>query len=158
MSRLVQVLPCGPERKSTSKPGRKRPVDPKRFELSTSSWAGRAPVISGNSLGYQRLVRRPMLASVYHARDEIVRGLQMHLAGSMESFPHSSLTPRQTVIVGELLRDHPEGRVVSHNGRPVFVTQDKPFPLIVSLSVVDQHERQGSEKRPGPSAPSSPRP
>ncbi|MEO7702376.1 MAG: hypothetical protein ABIZ04_24365 [Opitutus sp.] len=75
----------------------------------------------------------------------------MLFARVMKAFPHSSLTPKQTVIVGELLRDHPEGQVVNHNGRPVFVTQDTRFSLIVPLSVVDPHDRQGSETLPGSS-------
>jgi hypothetical protein len=38
-------------------------------------------------------------------------------------FPFNSLSAKQTVIVSELLRDHPEGRVENDNGKPVFVSE-----------------------------------
>ena len=49
-------------------------------------------------------------------------------------YPLSSLTPKQSVIASELLRDHPKGRVENHDGKPVFVTEGKSGPVHVHLS------------------------
>jgi len=56
----------------------------------------------------------------------------------MDLFPLSSLTPKQTVIVGELLRDHPTGKIVNHEGRPIFVCDENSRQVIIPLSVVDK--------------------
>ena len=49
-------------------------------------------------------------------------------------FPFNSLSPKQTVIVSELLRDHPEGRIESEAGRPVFVTSEGASAIRIPLS------------------------
>lgn len=51
-----------------------------------------------------------------------------------EPFPFNSLSAKQTVIVGELLRDHPEGQVVNDNGKPVFVSEPGASALRIPLS------------------------
>jgi hypothetical protein len=51
-----------------------------------------------------------------------------------ELFPLAALNPKQSVVVGELLRDHPHGRVEDHAGKPVFATQGKSGPVYVRLS------------------------
>ena len=52
----------------------------------------------------------------------------------MESFPLNSLSAKQTVIVGELLRDHPAGQVVNDNGKPVFVSESGESAIRIPLS------------------------
>ena len=66
----------------------------------------------------------------------------------MELFPASSLTPKQTVILGELLRDHPNGQVVNHNGRPVFVSSahEDYQSVMIPLSVVDPRDRSSRQE------------
>lgn len=44
-------------------------------------------------------------------------------ANMKDPFPFNSLSAKQTVIVGELLRDHPHGRIESDDGKPVFVSE-----------------------------------
>jgi hypothetical protein len=51
-----------------------------------------------------------------------------------DSFPLKSLSAKQTVIVGELLRDHPDGRVEIDNGKPVFVSEVGDSALRIPLS------------------------
>ena len=51
-----------------------------------------------------------------------------------ELFPFTSLSPKQTVIVSELLRDHPEGRVENHDGKPVFVSESGASAIQIPLS------------------------
>jgi hypothetical protein len=51
-----------------------------------------------------------------------------------EPFPFNSLSAKQTVIVGELLRDHPEGQVVNDNGKPVFVSEPGASAIRIPLS------------------------
>jgi hypothetical protein len=70
----------------------------------------------------------------------------------MESFPLGSLTPKQTVIVGELLRVHPLGRVAEQNGQPVFVSDDGAAPLVIPLTP----GRTEPEERPTKSDTSRP--
>lgn len=55
-----------------------------------------------------------------------------------ELYPLSALNPKQSVVVAELLRDHPEGRVEDRGGRPVFVTKGKSGPVSVQLSPTDR--------------------
>jgi hypothetical protein len=52
-----------------------------------------------------------------------------------ESFPFNSLSAKQTVIVGELLRDHPDGRIESDNGKPVFVSELGDSSIRIPLTV-----------------------
>jgi hypothetical protein len=49
-------------------------------------------------------------------------------------FPLNSLSARQTVIVGELLRVHPEGRVENEDGKPVFISAPDSSALRIPLS------------------------
>ena len=49
-------------------------------------------------------------------------------------FPFTSLTAKQTVIVSELLRDHPQGRIESDEGRPVFITNEGASAIRIPLS------------------------
>jgi len=51
-----------------------------------------------------------------------------------EPFPFNSLSAKQTVIVSELLRDHPEGQVVNDNGKPVFVSELGSSAIRIPLS------------------------
>jgi hypothetical protein len=51
-----------------------------------------------------------------------------------DPFPFNSLSAKQTVIVGELLRDHPEGRLENDNGKPVFVSASGASVVRISLS------------------------
>lgn len=51
-----------------------------------------------------------------------------------ELYPLSALTPKQSVVASELLRDHPNGRVEDHGGKPVFVTDGKTGPVHVQLT------------------------
>ncbi|MEO6004386.1 MAG: hypothetical protein ABIZ04_24975 [Opitutus sp.] len=51
-----------------------------------------------------------------------------------ELFPFTSLSPKQTVIVSELLRDHPQGRVENHDGKPVFVSEAGASAIQIPLS------------------------
>lgn len=51
-----------------------------------------------------------------------------------DSFPFTSLTAKQTVIVGELMRDHPDGALENDNGKPVFVSRAGPAALRIPLS------------------------
>jgi hypothetical protein len=67
-----------------------------------------------------------------------------------ELFPLNALSPKQSVIASELLRDHPKGRVENHEGKPVFVTDGKNGPVYVQLSV-SKPARTGTPF-PGPRA------
>ncbi|MEO7598412.1 MAG: hypothetical protein ABIV50_05740 [Opitutus sp.] len=49
-------------------------------------------------------------------------------------FPFNSLTAKQTVIASELLRDHPQGRIESDEGRPVFVSGEGASAIRIPLS------------------------
>ena len=49
-------------------------------------------------------------------------------------FPLNSLSARQTVIVGELLRQHPEGRIQNEDGKPVFISAPGSSGLRIPLS------------------------
>lgn len=51
-----------------------------------------------------------------------------------DPFPFTSLTAKQTVIVGELMRDHPDGSLENDNGKPVFVSRVGPSTLRIPLS------------------------
>jgi hypothetical protein len=53
-------------------------------------------------------------------------------------FPFNSLSPKQTVIVSELLRDHPEGRIENDNGKPVFVSNPGMSAMRIPLSEADR--------------------
>ena len=50
------------------------------------------------------------------------------------AFPLNSLNARQTVIVGELLREHPKGRIENENGKPVFISAPDASALRIPLS------------------------
>lgn len=60
-----------------------------------------------------------------------------------DSFPFNSLNAKQTVIVGELLRDHPDGRIESDNGKPVFVSElgDSSIRIPLTATNGDQPSR-----------------
>jgi len=61
-------------------------------------------------------------------------------------FPFNSLSPKQTVIVGELLRDHPQGRIENHDGRPVFISSPSASAIRIPLGEnprISQDERSG---------------
>jgi hypothetical protein len=60
-----------------------------------------------------------------------------------DSFPFNSLSAKQTVIVGELLRDHPEGQVVNDNGKPVFVSEPGTSAIRISLSETSARSTNG---------------
>ncbi|HTO04881.1 MAG TPA: hypothetical protein VL069_14310 [Opitutus sp.] len=50
------------------------------------------------------------------------------------AFPLNSLSARQTVIVGELLREHPAGRVENEEGKPVFISAPGASAIRIPLS------------------------
>jgi len=64
-----------------------------------------------------------------------------------ELFPFSSLTAKQTVIVSELLRVHPQGRVENDSGRPVFVSDLNGSSVRISLS--EHHPGGEHDRQPG---------
>lgn len=55
----------------------------------------------------------------------------------MESFPLASLTPKQTVIMGELLRQHPHGQVLDDHGKPIFVSDEGTSKIMIPLTGVE---------------------
>ena len=61
-------------------------------------------------------------------------------------FPFNSLTAKQTVIVSELLRVHPGGRIENDNGRPVFVSGDEGNPVRVALTEHARSDRHDSQR------------
>jgi hypothetical protein len=56
-----------------------------------------------------------------------------------EPFPFNSLSPKQTVIVSELLRDHPHGHIENDSGKPVFISDPGASAIRIPLTETD-HE------------------
>jgi hypothetical protein len=52
----------------------------------------------------------------------------------MQLFLLSSLTTTQTIRLGSLLRQRPYGRVESHGGEPVFISDEQMPCVVVYLS------------------------
>jgi hypothetical protein len=65
-----------------------------------------------------------------------------------ELYPLSALTPKQSVIASELLRDYPGGRVENHDGKPVFVTDGKTGAVSVQLSPSQTGSRPPISRNP----------
>jgi hypothetical protein len=59
-------------------------------------------------------------------------------------FPFNSLSPKQTVIVSELLREHPQGVLENENGKPVFVSAPGASGIRIPLS---EPRRQAADDR-----------
>jgi hypothetical protein len=63
--------------------------------------------------------------------------LSVH-AAMKDLFPFNSLSAKQTVIVGELLRDHPDGRIENDNGKPVFVSELGDSSIRIPLTATNE--------------------